>query len=190
MPREVDTSARLQRIADATLAVAREQGTRAVTLRAVAKELGGSTTLVTNYLKTRADLILNALDHADARWNEELEDTLSRCTQEDRLLETAKWALFTRSDDTVPRALIIEILANATVEPEMAANLAREAGKVREQLVTAATESGFRHPEQVAETVYLLSRGASFANIEDAARWPETRALEIIRRVLDAAERV
>ncbi|HJG47134.1 TetR family transcriptional regulator, partial [Corynebacterium variabile] len=63
MPREVDTSARLQRIADATLAVAREQGTRAVTLRAVAKELGGSTTLVTNYLKTRADLILNALDH-------------------------------------------------------------------------------------------------------------------------------
>lgn len=190
MPREVDTSARLQRIADATLAVAREQGTRAVTLRAVAKELGGSTTLVTNYLKTRADLILNALDHADARWNEELEDALSRCAREDRLLVTAEWALFTRSNDTVPRALIIEILANATVEPEMAANLAREAGKVREQLITAASESGFRHPEQVAETVYLISRGASFANIEDAARWPETRALDVIRRILDAAERV
>ncbi|WP_297006167.1 TetR/AcrR family transcriptional regulator [uncultured Corynebacterium sp.] len=190
MPREVDTTARLRRIADATLTVAREQGTRAVTLRAVAKELGGSTTLVTNYLKTRADLILNALDHADARWGEELEDALSRCAPADRLLETATWALFTRSDDMVPRALIIEILANATVEPEMAANLAIEAGKVRNQLLTAAEESGFRNPEAVAETVYLMVRGASFANIEDAAHWPEERALDVIRRVLDVAERV
>lgn len=189
MPREVDTTARLQRIADATLAVAREQGTRAVTLRSVAKELGGSTTLVTNYLKTRSELILNALDHADARWAGELDEALAHCPRADRLLETAKWALFTRSDDTVPRALIIEILANATVEPEMAANLAREAGKVRDLLHTAAVESGFRYPGQVAETAYLLARGASFANIEDADNWPEERAVEVIARVLDTAPR-
>ena len=48
MPREVDADQRLADIAAATLHVARDTGAQSVTIRSVARQLGGSTTLVTS----------------------------------------------------------------------------------------------------------------------------------------------
>ena len=56
MPMDVNADERIRAIALATLDVASERGSAGVTLRAVAERLGGSTTLVTNYLKSRAEL--------------------------------------------------------------------------------------------------------------------------------------
>lgn len=68
MPAEIDRAERLDDIARAVLEIAREHGGQAVTVRAVAARLGGSTTLVTKYLPSRPALLANALRYVRENW--------------------------------------------------------------------------------------------------------------------------
>ena len=184
MPRDVNLDQRLADIAAATISVARTSGAHAVTLRSVATQLGGSTTLVTNYLPTRAALILNALDQGRDRWRAELDDVLATVPASQRLAAVVEWALTSTTDDPVLRALILEIVANAGVEPDMAASLRRESDIFRTMLEEAAAESGFADPARVADVTYLMVRGAYIANTEDPAHWDETHVRDVIRATI------
>ncbi|WP_062298723.1 TetR/AcrR family transcriptional regulator [Demequina maris] len=189
MPRDVDPTQRLADIAAATIRVARSSGTHAVTIRSVARELGGSTTLVTNYLPSRAALILNALDQGRDRWQEELAATLAGLDARDRLRAVVDWALTSTTDDPVLRTLILEIVANAEIEPVMAEALRRESASFEELLCSAAAESGFAAPEEVADLAYLLIRGAYIASTEDPERWTDAHVREVIHATIEAQPR-
>lgn len=190
MPRDVNTDQRLADIAAATIAVARTAGAHAVTIRSVAKQLGGSTTLVTNYLPSRAALILNALDQGKDRWRQEFDEAVSAARDVDRLTAVIDWSLTSTTDDPVLRTLILEIVANASVEPTMRESLARESDGFRTLLESAAVESGFEHPEHVAEVVYLMVRGAYIASTEDPERWDEAHIRSVIQATLATQPRV
>ena len=177
MPREVDADQRLADIAAATIRVARSAGSHAVTIRSVARELGGSTTLVTNYLPSRAGLILNALDHGRDRWQAALDETLAACRRrEDRFTAVIEWSLTTGPDEPVLRALILEIVANADREPDLRTALHRETGEFQRLLLEEARTAGFADPEHVAGLAYLLVRGSYVASSEDPARWERAAA--------------
>jgi AcrR family transcriptional regulator len=186
MPREVDSAQRLADIAAATIAVARASGTHAVTIRSVARALGGSTTLVTNYLPTRAALILNALDRGRDRWQLAQEDVLSQVEPRQRLRALVDRSLHSSGDDAVLRALVLEIVAHAGFEPEMAAVLRRESTSFRDLLAASARDAGYADPESVAEQTYLLFRGAYIASAEDPERWTETHLRRVILGAVDA----
>lgn len=183
MPREIDADQRLADIAAATIRVARTAGAQAVTLRSVAKELGGSTTLVTNYLPTRAALIMNALDQGRDRWLAERAEAITAATPSERLTAAIEWSLSSSGDDAVLRTLILEIVANVNVEPEMRESLRRESIEFQRFLETTASEAGFAVPRHVAELIYILVRGAYIATIEDPDHWDESH---VRRVVLDA----
>lgn len=180
MPREVNADQRLAAIADATVRVARTSGAQAVTIRSVARELGGSTTLVTNYLPTRAALIANALDRAQDRWRVEREEVGATADGADQLTTLLEATLTSNADDPVLRTLILEIVANASVEPELGANLRRESAVFQDELVDAASASGYENPRRVAELLYLLLRGATIATVEDPAHWNDAHLREVI----------
>ena len=190
MPREVDADQRLADIAAATIRVARSAGSHAVTIRSVATELGGSTTLVTNYLPSRAALILNALDRGRDRWQVALDDALAAAAPEDRFAAVIEWSLTTGPDEPVLRALILEIVANADREPDLRAALHRESSAYQRVLVEQAETSGYADPEQVAGLAYLLVRGSYVASAEDPARWNEAQLREVIHATLAAQPRV
>lgn len=180
MPREVNADQRLADIAEATIRVARANGAQAVTIRSVARELGGSTTLVTNYLPTRAALIANALDRARDRWNAERERAAVTTGRPEPLVALLTASLTSTSDDPVLRALILEIVANASVEPELGANLRRESTLFQDELALAAAESGYADARRVAELAYLLLRGATIAAAEDPVYWDDAHLREVI----------
>ncbi len=180
MPRDVDLNQRLDAVASATIRVARAQGAHAVTIRSVAKELGGSTTLVTNYLPSRAALILNALDQGRDRWRAELDAALAAVADPDRLQAVIEWSLTSTTDDPVLRTLILEIVANAAVETDMADALRRESASFQDILRSAALESGFAEPERTADVAYLLVRGAYIASTEDPGHWTEAHLRDVI----------
>lgn len=184
MPREVDADQRLADIADATVRVARASGAQAVTIRSVARELGGSTTLVTNYLPTRAALITNALDRARDRWRGERDD--AEVGTDDRLTAMLRSTLTSTADDPVLRTLILEIVANAAVEPELRDRLRRESTEFQTELAAAAGDSGHADPQRTAELTYLLLRGATIASAEDPEHWNETHLREVILETLAA----
>jgi AcrR family transcriptional regulator len=189
MPREVDADQRLADIAAATIRVARSAGSHAVTIRSVAKELGGSTTLVTNYLPSRAALILNALDRGRDRWQAALDESLGAAAPEDRFGAVIEWSLTTGPDEPVLRALILEIVANADREPDLRTALHRESSAFQQVLVEEARTAGYREPEHVAGLAYLLVRGSYVASAEDPARWDEAQLREVIHATLAAQPR-
>lgn len=189
MPRDIDRETRLQDIADATIRVARASGSHAVTIRAVARELGGSTTLVTNYLPSRAALILNVLDRASARWRGEYESSAAGLGPEQRFEALVSWEPEPDETEPVLRALILEIVANAEVEPTLRDALRRESAAYRDVLRQAAAEAGFADPGLAAELGYLLLRGAYFANAEDPAHWTTRRTREVALAALRALPR-
>ncbi|MCC4908334.1 TetR/AcrR family transcriptional regulator [Microbacterium sp. cx-59] len=189
MPREVDTAQRLADIAAATIAVARRSGAHAVTIRSVARELGGSTTLVTNYLPSRAALVLNALDQGRDRWDAERTAELPHTEPTERLRQLVDRSLSSTGDDSVLRTLILEIVAHAGFEPEMAAALRRESTQFLELLETTAQEAECEDPALVAQQIYLLYRGAYIASAEDPDRWTEPRLRRVILAAVDAFPR-
>jgi len=184
MPREVDADQRLADIAAATIRVARSAGSHAVTIRSVARELGGSTTLVTNYLPSRAALILNALDHGRDRWQAALDESLARAATADRFAAVIEWSLTTGPDEPVLRALILEIVANADREPDLRLSLQRETTAFQRLLLDEARNAAYADPEHVAGLAYLLVRGSYFAGMEDPARWDESELREVIQAAL------
>lgn len=184
MPREVDVNQRLADIAAATIRVARVTGAQSVTIRSVARELGGSTTLVTNYLPSRAALIMNALDLGRDRWLEERGAAVAVLPPPDRLAALVDWSLSSTPDDLVLRTLILEIVANADVEPELRQSLQRESEEFRRVLETTARESGFADPAHVAELLYILVRGAYIATMEDPSHWDENRVRGMLRATM------
>lgn len=179
MPRDVDRNQRLADIAEATIRVARRSGPGAVTIRAVAKEMGGSTTLITNYLPSRSALIINALDHGQSRWSGGLETVLRDVEPRNRMDAVMDWYSTPSDleDDPVLRSFILEIVASSTSEPELTASLRAEAAQFRTVVADAARDSGYTDPDMAADAIYLAMRGAMIASVEDPHLWEDTHHL-------------
>lgn len=186
MPRDIDVDARLHDIAEATIRVARRHGASSVTIRAVARELGGSTTLVTNYLPSRASLILNVLDRASTRWRSIYERMPAGIDARSRFEALITWEEDPDDVQPVLRGLILEIVANAETEPTLRNSLRRESDSYRAALRSAAEEAGFADPQLATNLGYLLLRGAYFTNAEDPEYWNHSRTREIILAALRA----
>ncbi|WP_440708687.1 TetR/AcrR family transcriptional regulator [Herbiconiux sp. YIM B11900] len=184
MPREVNTDQRYADIAAATIRVARTTGAQSVTIRSVARELGGSTTLVTNYLPSRAALIKNALDQGRDRWLDERNASVTALPAPDRLAGLVDWSLSSSPDDAVLRTLILEIVANVDVEPELRASLQRESLEFQDDLEATARESGFADPRHVAELLYVLVRGTYIATMEDPEHWDDARVRAMVHATM------
>lgn len=73
MPRFVDHAERRKDIIEHAAALMVERGIRGVTFSAVAQALGGSTTMVTHYYPTIADLLDDLAERTIATWNAELD---------------------------------------------------------------------------------------------------------------------
>lgn len=189
MPREVNTEQRLADIAAATLRVARDTGADAVTIRSVAREMGGSTTLVTNYLPTRAALIKNALDRGRDRWLEERDAAIAALPAAERLGALVDWSLSSTAEDAALRTLIFEIVTDADVEPALRSSLQFESAEFRDYFAQTAADAGFAEPRHVAELFYVLVRGCYVAMMEDDGYWTEARSRTLAHTMLASLAR-
>ncbi|MFF8610495.1 TetR/AcrR family transcriptional regulator [Streptomyces sp. NPDC015346] len=183
MPIDVDEVQRRKEIAQATLAVAARDGARAITIRAVAKELGGSTAMVTNYVPTRMALIINAVRAAESRWRTDLEARVGELLGKERLLATVEWNLSTEPDDLLLRTLWVEMLSSLHTDPNGADQ--REPRESRQEFLDAAAAAGVPDPELAADVLFLLTRGYFISTVEDPSFWTTERATRVARAVVD-----
>lgn len=98
MPRQVDATGRRDAIAAATMAVVRQEGFAAVTVRRVADQLGTSTTAVTHYLRSRDDLVRLAVGGLLAQRRADAERAVAGADHDGALRSLIEWAT---SDVTV-----------------------------------------------------------------------------------------
>ncbi|HEU4757633.1 MAG TPA: hypothetical protein VFS72_13275 [Agromyces sp.] len=194
MPIEVDTAERLADIARATIDVAQERGTQAVTLRAVAERLGRSTAYITNFVPSRAHLMANALEHARARWDEDRAAHLGERVGVERLAELARWMCTSSPEEQVLRSLWIEVIADVHGANRRAYEVVRSvtdatyekfvdgAGHVERDGASVDLDEATR----IADILYLYCRGSEVKSIEDPDAWTDDRMLRSLEVLLDS----
>ncbi|MEV7239140.1 TetR/AcrR family transcriptional regulator [Streptomyces sp. NPDC051020] len=185
MPIDVDETQRLQEIAAATVRVAEESGPRSVTIRAVAKELGGSTAVITNYLPSRAALMFNAFQVNQRLWQDDLEQHVHGLTGIPRLRALVEWHCTSTGDDDVLRRLWVEMLAIAqTLPADLTASAHAQARDAYATIAGAMADADLT--DTVAtDVLFLIIRGFFVATIEDPASWPPERAAAAALRALE-----
>jgi AcrR family transcriptional regulator len=184
MPIDVDVNRRLAEIAQATLAVVSERGADGVTLRAVAQQMGGSTTVVTNYLPTRGALLLNAIEHGIKEWEDDLQGELEDAPPRDHFAVLAHWAATTRGDDVVLRQLFFEVLGKSGSNPALRTALSEDSTKQHQKLSETATETGAPDPQFAADVVYLALRGFYLTCLENPDVWTSERVEPVIEKLV------
>ncbi|MBW8481232.1 TetR/AcrR family transcriptional regulator [Actinomadura parmotrematis] len=184
MPVEIDVTERLATIAAATLDIVAAEGIDGVTIRAVAKRIGGSTTLVTNYLPTREALLTNAVEHAIGDWEEDMAPVVAGAPARDRLAAVAAWACTTSGDDEVLRRLFMEILGRADPASEALRVLARDARRNHGLFAEAAADAGAPDPAFAADVLHLVLRGFYVSSLEDPERWSSERTGPVVERLV------
>ncbi|AHH17682.1 transcriptional regulator TetR family [Nocardia nova SH22a] len=178
MPIEVDGSQRRRRIGDAGLRVVRAHGVAGLTVRAVAAELGGSTSLVTNYVRNRGELLALTMDSALRQWDTEAEQV----TTSGGLAELAAWAVDWYSDDgPIVTSVLLEVLAGG--DPDRLATVRRELDILYGQLRAATHDTD--DPDIAADLLYLITRGAMVTSVEDPGRWPLERLTHAATYLVD-----
>ena len=184
VPIEIEVEERLAAIAEATLRVAEARGADGVTIRAVANELGGSTTLVTNYVPSRAALIRNAIEHTMRRWQTEEDTALEGVPPQDRLEAIALWSCSTTDDDAPARQLFLEMITSSGSPAELTDAIRRDAGEHRDHLRAAAAAASVPDPDLAADLLHLVLRGYYFASAEEPGEWTSERVSPIVERLV------
>lgn len=181
MPIQVDVSQRRAEIADATFRVAARDGFAAVTLRSVAAEMGVSTTAITNYLPTRADLLLNAVERMTDEWLTELEAARRDRPPPDALRAVMREAVGWDQDELVRCQFWVAVIGTESLP------IRRRVGEVeaavRDVLAKVVDECGHPKAEVAADHLFLLAQGVAASIVEAPGRWPPER----LRRVADLA---
>jgi AcrR family transcriptional regulator len=187
MPIEVDEARRLDEIVEAAMNVAREQGAGAVTVRAVAKQLGRSTSVVTNYVPNRSALLLAIIRRAQQVWTVEADQVVEGLTGLERLRAYCAWMTTTSADDTVIRKLLMEVLSDAgDTPPDVEREIHLMAAEQRRELADLAAEAGLPSPALAADTLHLLLRGFWLASLEEPAVWSAAVGARLTRAAIDS----
>lgn len=186
MPIEIDITERLGQIAEATLRVAEREGPGAITIRAVAAELGGSTAVVTNYLATRSDLLVNAIRHAQRGWREDLDRHVDpHDGAAERLRAYMAWSSGTVGHDRAVRQIWLDVAAKADPGSAAFELLRQDAVEHHRMLRAAVSEAGVSDAGFAADVLYLMLRGFYFASAEDPELWTDERVGTAISRLTD-----
>lgn len=184
MPIDVNHEQRMDDIARATVFVVKERGAEGVTVRAVAERLGGSTTLITNFLPTRGDLLLNAVRFIVDGWNDEMTRTLDGVSADEYFAAYSRWNLSTAGDDQAFRRLLIEVVASAGSYPDAQHAIRGFSRDNHETLLDAARAAGSASPGFAADVIHLVLRGFYLASLEDPERWGPDQMAPVIDGLL------
>ncbi|MFJ7496126.1 TetR/AcrR family transcriptional regulator [Streptomyces sp. NPDC097727] len=187
MPAEVESAERRREIGEAALRVVRERGAARLTIRAVADAMGGSTSLVTHYVRNRRELLILTFATVEHRWAAE-ESRLGKLPADKRIELMSQWAAdWSSEEDEVLAALLLHMLTEPRTNPEDLAFVHQALDGWHRELGEAAEAAGIPEPWAAADLIYLLSRGAMLSTLENPTAWTSdrlTRAARNLNRLL------
>lgn len=186
MPIQVDVERRRADVADATFKVAARDGLSGLTVRAVARELGASTTAITNYLPTRVALLANALDHLADEWRAELEEVLDTLSGEQALREMMRRTVTWDHEELLRCQFWVAMMGAPQWTNDLDRRIADVDLQVRCLLEKTADECGASDPATVADVLFLFAEGVFAAIVEAPTDWPVERLNEAADRLVEA----
>ena len=182
MPRQVDHARRRREIVDATLKVLSENGTRGLSVRAVANEMGGSTTLVTHYFPTQRELLDEVSEQLLADWDEEIRAIdANEDAPADRLQSLVRWLLPLNDAGLRDERNRIHLLAGQLLGEENRAIFQAMETKIRNHLRThIAGLVPANDVERAVELLRVTTNGVVLSVIEHPESWPPERQIAVL----------
>ena len=110
-PRQIDPVQRRTDITSAAIRILARGGASALTLRSLAKELGGSITLVTHFFSTREDIFTALIDDVASGYEEELAQLEDGADAESRLRILLEWLVPLSDEDVAQEAGRIALIS-------------------------------------------------------------------------------
>lgn len=185
MPIQVDVERRRADVAEATIRVAGRDGLGGVTVRAVAAELGTSTTAITNYLPTRVELLANAIDHLGQEWRAELETVLETHNGEDALREMMHMAVAWDQEELLRCQFWVAMMGSPQWGNTLDRRMADADLMVRGLFEKTVDQCGVTGASTIADILFLFAEGVFAAIVEAPGDWPVSRLHEAADRLVD-----
>jgi AcrR family transcriptional regulator len=187
MPRYVDHEDRRSQIIQATIEVLAEKGPSGLNLRAVASRMGGSSTVVTHYFRTRQQL-LDALLETLAQWPEDVAK-LEAGTDDsrERLRLFLQWLLPNDEQGLKEETARVNLIGERDARVRTGHLFAAWDQNIRSLLARHVEE--LFPDERVPAIVDVLrstTNGITLSTVEHPDQWPSERQSAVLDEVLIA----
>jgi AcrR family transcriptional regulator len=187
MPRIVDRAQRRRDITTAAIKLLAERGPAALTLRELAREMGGSITLITHFYPNRSALLEGITDQAFADYDADLARLETDLAPPARLRVLLEWMLpldeSSRKEEIARIMLLGSGDSDLPVQRFFDAMESKMRGLLRDHL-SPLVPGG--EVEPTAETLRVFTNGVVLSVAEHPADWPPARQLGLLDRVLNA----
>jgi len=163
-----------------------ERGVKALSFRSVAKELGGSTTLVTHYFNTQAELIGSLADSLFDSWEGDLENVeVDHRDPRDRLRILLEWLVPLDEESLIEERARIGMLAERLFGAELNENFEFWETRARE-LIRSHLESivPAEDLELRVDMVRAFTNGLTLSIVEHPELWPPDRVRTVIGQAM------
>ncbi|MBE3013795.1 TetR/AcrR family transcriptional regulator [Microbispora sp. NEAU-D428] len=192
MPRLVDSDARRRDILETAVAILAESGLQGLSFRAIAQRLGGSSTLVTHYYRSRRDMLVDLTSYTIEKGKAQL--SVSEHDVDDPLARLHTLLLWLVPDD--PQSLREEharlnLMQARDSEPEIAHFFEEWEREVRqllrshlEPLVPAA------EIDSVTDFLRTVTNGLCLGAVEHPDKWTPERQEAVVARAIDGLRSV
>jgi AcrR family transcriptional regulator len=178
---------RRRAILAATIKVLGEHGVKGLSFRTIGAELGGSTTMVTHYYPTQAELIGGLADAKLLDWESELAEIEESVSDpHDRLVAVLEWLVPTDEigglEDRARIALLAQQLAEGSTKDSIDAweRFARRLLRRHLEPIVPKGEVALH-----VDMLRSLTNGLSLSVVEHPDHWTKRRVLKVLRRFID-----
>lgn len=183
----MDHDQRRHDIIAATTSVLAREGLRGLSLNAVAKQLGGTVSLVTHYYGSKSELINDLASRMIKDYELDLEEIEEGIDDPNVRLHTfLKWALPLTEEGLIEERSRIRLIADGDEIPEIkqifTAFDSRMRGFIREHLQPLVHASFL---ESHVEMLRMVTTGICLATVENQNEWPAERQLLVLNQTLD-----
>ncbi|MFI6523060.1 TetR/AcrR family transcriptional regulator [Spirillospora sp. NPDC050679] len=184
MPRQVDRAQRRRDITAAAIRLLAERGACALTLRELARQMGGSITLITHFYPTRALLLEGITEQVIADYDADLAGLEADLPPAPRLRVLLEWLLPLSEDsrkEELARILLLGGDADLPVQRFFDAMEVKMRSLLREHLVDLLPE---QQVEPTVEALRVLTNGVVLSAVEHPGDWPASRQLALLDQLL------
>ncbi|RAK28774.1 TetR family transcriptional regulator [Actinoplanes lutulentus] len=186
MPAPIDRDVRVREIRDAAFRLLSERGPAALTIRGLATELGGSSTLVTHFFANRAELLKGITESAIEDYDEEIAQLEQGADARQRLRILLEWMLPLDEEQVRAERGRVMLIGHAESDLNVGEFFVAMDRKMRELLRSHLT--GLVDEEDVDETVEFLrvfTNGVVLSVAEHPTLWDTKRQQKLLQHTLE-----
>lgn len=186
MPKLVDTERRRKEILRATTELIAERGITRVSFRVIAERLGGSTTLITHYYSSQADLLNDLATHATESWEEEVAQLQAGIDDPYQRLRTLLiWMLPTTKAGLIEEQACVNLLAHQLEGADHHKIFNAWEKKLRRMLNEHTRELVVESAvDEIVDLLRVAIAGVTISVVKDPGKWPARRQIAILDKLI------